>query len=239
MQMVLATFHRAAARFGFDVLCIEGSRGRLGSNRDVTARDFTPVLQMAGYRGTFMALRWNMYSVGFPPYEVEESGNRFLPWNGERPRDNDEGLEFFRLNMEQLLGALDMPARPTALGILLQVPQMPFFAHKEALIDVHGLRFRPLPVKSLAEHEATNAPLARTLMALPVKNLRLSLLYSAPLLCPDGSCPYRHGWKALYKDDDHLSVYGSSLLEPLFLDWFKSLDGGPTRQSSENVVARQ
>ena len=103
-------------------------------------------------------------------------------------------------------------------------------------MDLHGLRFRPLPEKSLAEHYSTNAPVAQALKALPVRQLRLSLLDPAPLLCPDGSCPYRHGWKALYKDDDHLSVDGSALLEPLFDGWFQALDDRVPAPGSKSAI---
>ncbi|MGB5298927.1 MAG: acyltransferase family protein [Thiogranum sp.] len=42
-----------------------------------------------------------------------------------------------------------------------------------------------------------------------------------PLLCPDNTCPLISGGKLVYRDGDHLSEYGASLLAPLFLRYFE------------------
>ncbi len=55
---------------------------------------------------------------------------------------------------------------------------------------------------------------------------RVSILDPAPFLCQGEHCAYRHEWNVLYKDDDHLSVYGETLLGPLFRQWFERVAEG-------------
>jgi len=43
-----------------------------------------------------------------------------------------------------------------------------------------------------------------------------------PLLCPGGKCPLLSEDKLIYRDGDHLSIYGASLLAPIFLGYFEA-----------------
>ena len=104
-----------------------------------------------------------MYALGFPSYEVEERGNRFLEWEGEEPHEKDEALLFFKRNLETLVRAINDRDEPGGIGIMLQVPNMRCFPQKEALIDYHGLRFGTLPLKSAAEHDQESAPIRKVI----------------------------------------------------------------------------
>ncbi|HET9268501.1 MAG TPA: SGNH hydrolase domain-containing protein, partial [Vicinamibacterales bacterium] len=222
-DMVTGQLQQSAAKYGYNVLCMEGSRAKLGADRLRTEQQFQRVAQTAGYMGTLMVARWNMYATPFPAYEVEEGGNRFLPWDGRRPRDSDEALDFFARNLTHLVHAI-AAARPAKdVGILLQVPNMPFFAQKESLIDYHRLRFRALPAKSAAEHRTEQTSVRQVFESLREREPQVTLLDPTPILCDANTCAYRHGWSVLYKDDDHLSVYGETLLAPLFDRWLDSL----------------
>ena len=96
------------------------------------------------------------------------------------------------------------------------------FPHKETLVDYHELRFRRLPVKSASEYVHENAPTRRVFADLQTRFSNVSVLDPTPLLCSE-DCPYREGWSVLYKDDDHLSVYGAARLAPLFGTWLDTL----------------
>jgi peptidoglycan/LPS O-acetylase OafA/YrhL len=221
--MVTGQFQRSAREHGYSVLCMEGSRARLGSDRRATEARFERVARAEGYLGTLMVLRWNMYSTGFPPYEVEERGNRFLMLDDRRPANATEAFDFFVANMTGLVRSIAR-ARPSApIGILLQVPNMPFYAEKESLMDYHGLRFRALPPKSAAEHRSEQMPVRRVFDRLRAAEPAIDLLDPTSILCGADTCAYRHGWNVLYKDDDHLSVYGETLLAPLFERWLRQL----------------
>ena len=136
--------------------------------------------------------------------------------------NKSQALSFFTLNLEQLLRELSPTDRTRPIGIMLQVPNMPFFPHKETLVDYHELRFRRLPVKSASEYVHENAPTRRVFADLQTRFSNVSVLDPTPLLCSE-DCPYREGWSVLYKDDDHLSVYGAARLAPLFGTWRDTL----------------
>ena len=229
--MVTGQLQQSAGKYGYSVLCMEGSRAKLGADRAKTEQQFQRVARAAGYMGTLMVARWNMYATPFPSYEVEERGNRFLSLDGRRPRDSDEALDFFAQNMAHLVHAIATVRPAKDIGILLQVPNMPFFAQKESLIDYHGLRFRALPTKSVAEHRAEQAPVRRVFDQLRATEPRLSVIDPTPLLCGAETCSYRRAWNVLYKDDDHLSIFGETQLAPLFDRWLERLaDEGQTRE---------
>jgi len=231
-QMVRSEFRRVANRHGFDVLCVDGSRAKLSIALESTSAELAPVVSSSEYAGSLLVMRWNMYALGFPDYEVEESGDRFLSWHGQRPQNKDQALQFFTSNLRELVQAMNRPGGRRSLGVLLQVPNMPFFAHKESLVDYHGLRFRTLRVKSTHDHIRETAPIRRVFSDLKASTPEIDILDPTPLLCDEDTCAYRDGWNVRYRDDDHLSVYGEQKLEPLFDRWMSSLeqdDGSATR----------
>src|SRR5262249_39059605 len=116
-------------------------------------------------------------------------------------------------------------ARPAALGVLLQVPQMPFFPQKEALVDLYRLRLRTLPVKTAAQHARENLAIRTLFQQITAGTPGGTLLDPTPFLCGAESCTHREGWRVLYRDDDHLSVYGEQKLAPLFRSWFDTIGG--------------
>jgi hypothetical protein len=231
-QMVTAQFQQSARAHGYSVLCMQGSRAKLGADRPETEQQFERVARAEGYLGTLMVLRWNMYSTGFPPYEVEEGGNRFLAFEGRAPRDAREALAFFEMNIGHLVRALASAKPGKDIGILLQVPNMPFFANKESLVDYHRLRFRPLPPKSPAEHQTEQRPVRRVFEQLRATVPRVTVIDPTPLLCDANTCRYRDAWNVLYKDDDHLSVHGETVLAPIFDSWLERIEGGTSAEST-------
>lgn len=192
-------------------------------SRTDTERALGQAATTAGYGGTFMVMRWNMYAVGFPAYDVEESGDRFLSWNGVRPRTPAEALSFFERNLASLVRSIGEARTPNRIGLLLQVPQMPFFPQKEALVDFHRLRFRALPLKPAALHFEESARLRAVLARATAGIDGVDIVDPGPLLCQGEHCAYRHEWSVVYKDDDHLSVYGETLLVPLFRNWLDQI----------------
>jgi peptidoglycan/LPS O-acetylase OafA/YrhL len=55
---------------------------------------------------------------------------------------------------------------------------------------------------------------------------RVSVLSSAPLLCPQGACDFERSGKPLYFDSNHLSPTGAEALRPLYEKTFKRLSRG-------------
>jgi peptidoglycan/LPS O-acetylase OafA/YrhL len=225
-RAVTSQLRDSASAHGYDLLCLRASRASLDSERPATEQALARLAAADGYAGTIMVMRWNAYSTGYAPYEVEERGNRFLTLDGRSPRDGAEALAFFAANMSHLVHRLAV-ARPGAgVALLLQPPTMAFFPQKESLVEYHGLRLRPLPPKSAAEHRAEQIPVRRVFEQLRAAEPPVSVLDPTPLLCDAHTCAYRREWNVLYKDDDHLSVYGETLLAPLFDRWLEGLDRG-------------
>jgi hypothetical protein len=220
-QAVRTEFHKVANEKGFDVLCVAGSRLRLGVSRRETERDLVRAASAKGYAGIAMVMRWNSYAFGYPPYEVEESGNRFLSLGDVPPRSAHEAETFFKVNVGHLFKTLSTAAPSGDIGFMIQVPQNPFFAHKEALIDFHGLRFRSLAPKPAALYVEESARMRKVLAEITGDlGTPVSILDPGPFFCDARTCASRHEWNVLYKDDDHLSIYGETLLAPLFREWF-------------------
>ncbi|NOT24840.1 MAG: acyltransferase [Acidobacteria bacterium] len=239
-QAVRTEFQKVANEHGFDVLCVAGSRLRLGVSRGETERDLARVASARGYAGIAMVMRWNSYAFGYPPYEVEESGNRFLSLGDVQPRNAQEAETFFKLNVGHLFKTISAAAPSGDIGFMLQVPQNPFFAHKEALMDFHGLRFRSLPPKPASQYVEESARMRRVLAEITADvPSRVSILDPARYFCVGRNCAYRHEWSVLYKDDDHLSVYGETVLGPLFDEWFKTIGKVENRlQDPGRIIGR-
>ena len=176
-----------------------------------------------GYSGTLMVMRRN--SCAFATRTTKSRNQATVSCRGTRcgPRNAVEAESFFKMNLAQLLQSMST-APPRDIGLMLQVPQNPFFAHKEALIDFHDIRFRPLVPKTAAQYIAERARMRKVLADATVGLARFSVLDPGPFFCRGTSCAYRHRWDVLYKDDDHLSVYGETLLGPLFRQWLERVD---------------
>lgn len=215
-QMVRTTLIELAAQHGIEVLCI-----RSGPALKYDEKQLSRILYDPGYRGTLMVMRWSMYAVGFPDFEPEETGTRYLEWNGREPSDTAEATEFFKLHFEKTLNVFNKRKKPVA--IFLQVPQMPFFPVKEAVIDSYDLRINELPKKSVTEHQQDHATVNAFFKHLESVHSNIYLIDAAKMLCPDGYCITRIGWNVLYKDDDHLSVFGADYVKRVFDDWMKRL----------------
>ena len=237
-QAVQAEFQRVANEQGFDVLCVAGSRLRLGAERSETESELARVASARGYAGIAMVMRWNSYAFGYPSYEVEESGNRFLTLGDVQARNPQEAETHFKLNVGAVIRTLTSAAPSTDVGFMLQVPQNPFFAHKEALIDWHGLRFRPLAPKPAAQYVAESARMRKVLAEISSDiGSPITILDPAPYFCDERSCASRHEWNVMYKDDDHLSVYGATLLGPLFREWLETIVPRQHQAASEVQTA--
>jgi peptidoglycan/LPS O-acetylase OafA/YrhL len=213
-QMLAQAAARSAADFGFQVVHIKSS----------LADDRARLIELTGsplFAGTIMASRWSMYAVGFPPDEPEETGTRYLPLDGNAAKNPTEAGKNFRTLLNRFL--TDISVKPTLL--LLEVPRYPFFPKKELVMDWAGLKLRPLPSKTTAEHSREQKETRKMIQVIAAEFATVHLADPAEILCADGACVWHIGWKLLYKDDDHLSVYGSERLTPIFKNFFVDAGG--------------
>ncbi len=96
------------------------------------------------------------------------------------------------------------------------LPNMPFFPHKETLIDFYGMRLRELAPKESAFHINEGKPINDFMRSVASRFPSTKVFDPTPVLCSSKVCEYRENWGVLYKDDDHLSVFGEKRLRPLF-----------------------
>jgi hypothetical protein len=220
-QMLAQVAARVAVNAGFQLVHLKGS----------LADDKKRFLELSGsplFAGTIMVSRWSMYAVGFPADDPEETGTRYLPLNGKSAKDRAEGGEHFRALLRRFLA--DINGKPTLL--LLEVPRYPFFPKKELVMDWAGLKLRPLPRKTIAEHRSEQQETREMIQTIAAEYPAVRLADPADSLCADGICVWHIGWELFYKDDDHLSVYGSERLVPIFKKFFDDADGSKRPESA-------
>jgi hypothetical protein len=226
-QMIRAAFTEAAARHGLDVVCLDGSRARLSTRRGMAEAELKEARESRYYAGTFMAMRWNAYAVPPPAYSIDAGDDRFLEWEGQRPRDAPEALRFFINNVHALMGVVARPDHPGQVAVMLQVPEMSFEPPVEAINDLYGLRRRPLGLKPLERYRAENDAVRKVFSTIP----GVGVVDPEPVLCGQTACPYRDGWNVLYKDYNHVSVYGAQKVAPLLDAWLGTLRRPPTESA--------
>lgn len=175
--------------------------------------DQTRLLGLAkhkNFRGVFMAGRWSMYAVGFFDFEVEEYGHPFLSYGGKKAENLEEARRNFQANLTDFVHVMD----GKSIMLMAQVPQYPFFPKKDALMEAAGFKVRPFPEKSILAHRADHAVVNNIFSELASRYKNVLLADPAEVLCVTGQCNWRVGNRLLYKDDDHLSVYGASYIAP-------------------------
>ncbi|NJM33017.1 MAG: acyltransferase [Limnobacter sp.] len=203
-QMLVETVERVSKEVGLQLVHIKGS---LAEDR----RQLLSLASSTGYTGMIVAARWSMYAVGFPADEPEEQGTRYLPLDGKQALGREQGMQHFQIQLDRFLNDFSNQS----ILLLLEVPRYAFFPKKELLMQWASLRLRALPVKTLGMHQAEQQETRTLIEQLAAKHPTVELADPAALLCAGGTCTWHAGWDLLYKDDDHLSVYGSEKLRPL------------------------
>jgi peptidoglycan/LPS O-acetylase OafA/YrhL len=208
-QMLAKVISNVAVNAGYQLVHLKGS----------LADDRNRLIELKAsplFFGTIVASRWSMYAVGFPKDEPQETGNRYLPLDGNHAKNRTEAGEYFREHLRRFLA--DLAGKP--MLFILEVPRYPFLPKKELIMDFVGVKFRPLPIKTLKEHYVEQKETREIITTLIADYPNVRLADPADILCSDNLCIWRIGWKLLYMDDDHLSVYGSEKLEPLIKNFF-------------------
>jgi peptidoglycan/LPS O-acetylase OafA/YrhL len=212
-QMLLNSVRKSATDLGLELVHIRGS----------LADQHTRLLHLTkkpGYRGALLAARWSMYAVGFPADDPEEKGDRFLVLNGKKAENSSEATVFFKAHLTRLLSIF--PSNKPVM-IVKEVPRYSFMPKKEAIMENIGLRLRPLPVKTLQAHKDEQQVMSEIFNDAANNFRNVELAEPAKLLCKNEKCMWRDGWSLLYKDDDHLSIYGAEWLQPLFQPFMLSV----------------
>jgi peptidoglycan/LPS O-acetylase OafA/YrhL len=206
-QMLVGVLEKVCNDSGLELVHLQG---RLDGEHGELRR----LIGCPGLVGVVLASRWSMYAIGFPPDEPEERGNRYLSFGGKRAESRAEAFDFFQRQLERLMN--DLNGVPVIL--FTEVPRYPFMPKKEAVLEWLGLNWHSIPEKRITQHREEQRELVKIFKDVEYRFKRVQLLDPTALLCPEGGCVWREGWRMLYKDDDHLSVYGADKFYPMFMD---------------------
>ena len=171
------------------------------------------LIKSSNFKAMILAARWSMY-IKFPENEPEETGNRYYSYKGTLPASESEAIDVFNQSFIDLLN--EITGANTI--ILLQVPRFPFFPKKDALMDSLHMRLRPFNKKTIEEHKKDHM-IVNNIISTNTKNRPHTFVIDpSSILCTQDECRWREGNNMLYKDDDHLSIYGAKKIIPLIKD---------------------
>ncbi len=168
----------------------------------------------ADYPVIVMIARWSVYVEGHDPRALDASNPEMFYADGPNKtrtakRSRQLFARYFQDTVERLLAH---GAR--RLVIIRHVPEYPFWVPNELtrLID-KGMPLSRLDT-SLASHRTRQRFVDRVFDNL-ARDHRVQVLDPADVLCGATRCAIERNGKSLYRDDDHLSLYGASLLGPM------------------------
>lgn len=173
------------------------------------------VAMIENYRihSVLMAGRWDMYTRGWEPLSEEVTREPVIEYEGK------QGMAALRAALPatlQQLKALD--ASP---WIFLQVPpQLNDVPTALATAEYFG-RDRSALRREASVIRDWHAPVVAVLRA----SNSTRVIDPMPFFCPDhdGYCRIELNGYSLYSDNDHLSIYGSQQLAPLFAPFFAAM----------------
>jgi peptidoglycan/LPS O-acetylase OafA/YrhL len=196
-QMLVKTLSEVCHENGVELIYIRESLNEDHAKLFALAKD-------DGFVGAILASRWSMYALGFPVDEPEEIGDRFLSLDGRKAENQAEAVKYFRLHLDRLLaGFSDKP-----ILIFKEVPRYSFMPKKEAIMEFWGAKLRPLPEKTIEKHRDEQKMMEVIFCEAVSYHRNIELFDPTIVLCTNGICAWREGRSLLYKDDDHLSVFG-------------------------------
>lgn len=202
MGDVVVNFARGACTPFFDVATI--LRGKTDYCVDYTNRALAKVLSMPSVHTILLSSRGPLYTTG---KGYNEGYDLFL-----RSPDVPEGSsssEVFESGMRKTLSRLVMSGKK--IIFVLDVPELGFDPRTCFPARPWSRQKSPCAI-SRAEYEARSADYRDTVKKVLADYPEVMLIDASSLFCTDELCWAEKDGKAVYRDDDHLSIYGSKLL---------------------------
>lgn len=164
-------------------------------------------------RQVIMAGRWDMYTLGWEAGSEEVTRESHIEYQG-------------KVDLEALQAALPATlAKTRELGaqpwVFLQIPPQLNDVPTALATAEHFGRDRLALRRDAKTVVAWRAPVVDTILA----NDPAHAIDPLPLFCPDGQpyCEIEREGESLYSDNDHLSIYGSKYIAPVFDPVFKAM----------------
>lgn len=177
------------------------------------AKDALTFIKQYHIKSVLLASRWDMYARGWEIGSEEVTREPVIEYNGMLGMEAlQQGLPATRAAMRKL------GVQP---WVMRQVPpQLTDVPTALATAEYFGrdrmvLRREAQPIRDW------HAPVVAVLEAGDARHV----LDPMPFFCPEGAkfCEIEKDGESLYSDNDHLSIYGSRYLAPVFEPFFKSM----------------
>ncbi|BAN69802.1 acyltransferase family protein [endosymbiont of unidentified scaly snail isolate Monju] len=170
----------------------------------------------------FLIAHWSVYLEGHDPKALDARNRQPFYANRDTIATTAKAsrelfVPAFRETVKRLL-----QAGPRKVVIVRQVPEYPFWVPNELVRT--ALRGKPLQTVGIPL--ATHRERQRHADSLfdQLTSARVQVLDPTNFLCSDGQwCLTARQGRSLYRDDDHLSLWGAQLLEPLLARTFEDL----------------
>lgn len=127
-------------------------------------------------------------------------------------------LDRYRSALGQIVG--ELRAAGHEVVIVQTVPNFwyrPYYFAASSCATVLTFQQSCSTTMPLAHYEKTHGHI-RTVRTAVAAEFEAHIVDPIPVLCPDQECSVEHNGKYLYKDTNHLTVYGASLIQPLLGD---------------------
>ncbi len=161
-----------------------------------------------------MIARWAVYAEGHDPAALDARNPEMYYGDARGAAHNrTEGRRLFASHFRDTVKRL-LANGAQKLVILRQVPEYPFWVPNELTRHIeHGAPLDRLDT-SLASHRRRQHFVDRVFDSV-AQPPRVTVLDPASVLCHDSQCDLMRDGQSLYRDDDHLSIFGASLLRPM------------------------
>lgn len=190
---------------------------RIDERLDMLCRDASEtamsMIKKYHIKHVLMAGRWDMYAQGWEQGSEEVTREPQIEYNG-------------KLGLDALSEALPATlAKTRALGaepwIFMSIPPQLNDVPTALATAEHFGRDRAALRRDATTIREWRAPVLEVLTAEEPSHV----LDPLPMFCPEGAqfCEIEKEGEPLYSDNDHLSIYGSKYLAPVFEPFFKSM----------------
>jgi peptidoglycan/LPS O-acetylase OafA/YrhL len=162
--------------------------------------------------------RWTIWVEG-TPYKQEEGGNYFLSEADNKLAKEVSQDALFTLGLEGAIKALTNTNRTVV--IVTPIPEIGYDPSSSNFIALHtGRETNEIIAPSTKEYLARNQKTFEILNMLATK-YNVQLVNPWKILCNEEKCLVTIDGTLLYKDNNHLSTFGSELIAPAFDPIFK------------------
>lgn len=179
----------------------------------VAAESAMTMIRKYHIKHVMLAGRWDMYGLGWEKGSEEITREPVIDYHGKTGMDALKAAVRATIDQTRALGAetwifLQVPAQlndvPTALATAERFHRDRALLRRESQVirDWHAPVYKELTTLSAAH-----------------------VIDPIPMFCPENSryCEIEHGGEALYRDNDHLSIYGAEYIAPVFEPFFKAM----------------